>query len=107
MGISAGAIYLMAGMAATSAAVSAYSADQGRKASNTATDRARENATKAGQEQDRQVNKANAKAPDVNALLSAAQQQASGGPSSTMLTGPMGVNPAQLTLGKSTLLGGG
>lgn len=47
-----------------------------------------------------------AKAPDVNALLAAAQEAAKGGPSSTMLTGPSGIDPSALTLGKSTLLGG-
>jgi hypothetical protein len=95
-----------AALAAVSLIGSAYSADKQRKAANTANDQMRENATKTSQEQDRQVNKANAKAPDVNALLSAAQQQAAGGPGSTMLTGPAGVDPGQLTLGKSTLLGG-
>ena len=38
--------------------------------------------------------------------LSQAEQAAQAGPSSTMLTGPMGVDPTQLQLGKSTLLGG-
>lgn len=96
-----------AGIAIASLVGSAYSADQSRKATNTATDAAKVNANKAASEQDRQVNAANAKAPDVNALLAAAQQQAKGGPASTMLTGSTGVDPSQLTLGKSTLLGGG
>lgn len=38
--------------------------------------------------------------------LSQSEQAAQAGPSSTMLTGPMGVDPSQLQLGKSTLLGG-
>lgn len=38
--------------------------------------------------------------------LSQAEQAAQAGPSSTMLTGPMGIDPTQLQLGKSTLLGG-
>ena len=43
--------------------------------------------------------------PDVQGIMAAAQQT-QGGPSSTMLTGPMGVNPQDLNLGRSTLLGG-
>ncbi len=43
--------------------------------------------------------------PDVQGIMAAAQQ-AAGGPTSTMLTGPMGVNPQELSLGRSTLLGG-
>lgn len=52
------------------------------------------------------VNRANAKQPDAGAILSAAGQAAKGGPAGTMLTGPQGVNPSDLSLGKSTLLGG-
>jgi uncharacterized protein HemX len=52
------------------------------------------------------VNRANSKQPDAGAILSAAGQAAKGGPAGTMLTGPMGVNTADLNLGKSTLLGG-
>jgi len=43
--------------------------------------------------------------PNVQAIMASAQEAAAG-PSSTMLTGPMGVNPADLQLGKNTLLGG-
>ena len=52
------------------------------------------------------VNRANAKSPDASAILSQAGQAAKGGPAGTMLTGPSGVNQADLNLGKSTLLGG-
>ena len=51
-------------------------------------------------------NKANQKRPDVAGIMSAASQDARSGPSATMLTGPMGVNPADMKLGKNTLLGG-
>ena len=51
------------------------------------------------------MNRANAKHPDVNAILSAAQQAGKSGESGTMLTGPQGVAPGSLPLGKSTLLG--
>ena len=42
--------------------------------------------------------------PDVGGIMQQAGME--GGPSTTMLTGPMGVNPQQLQLGRSTLLGG-
>lgn len=43
--------------------------------------------------------------PDVQGIMAAAQQT-QGGPTSTMLTGPTGINPQELSLGRSTLLGG-
>ena len=42
--------------------------------------------------------------PDVGGIMQ--QAGAEGGPSTTMLTGPMGVNPQDLQLGRQTLLGG-
>jgi hypothetical protein len=42
--------------------------------------------------------------PDVAGIMQQAGME--GGPSTTMLTGPMGVNPQDLQLGRSTLLGG-
>lgn len=54
---------------------------------------------------DQLYNKQNAKAPDVAAMLSANTQAAKGGASSTMLTGPQGVDMSSLNLGKNTLLG--
>jgi uncharacterized protein HemX len=44
---------------------------------------------------------ANRKAPDIAALMASANTPGS----NTMLTGPGGVNPNSLSLGKSTLLG--
>lgn len=43
--------------------------------------------------------------PNVQAIMAGAQEAATG-PTSTMLTGPMGVSPQDLNLGRSTLLGG-
>lgn len=42
---------------------------------------------------------------NANAAISKYQQESKGGQSGTLLTGPTGVDPATLTLGKSTLLG--
>lgn len=45
------------------------------------------------------------KTPDVGSMLAGNQQAAKGGGSGTMLTGPGGVDPTTLNLGKNTLLG--
>lgn len=55
---------------------------------------------------DQANNKANAKSPDVAGLSSSNALNAKGGQSGTMLTGPQGVDPMSLLLGKKTLLGG-
>lgn len=47
---------------------------------------------------------ANQKTPDIVSILRRAAAGGAGA-SSTMLTGPSGVNPSALTLGKTTLLG--
>lgn len=56
---------------------------------------------------EQQMNAANKKRVNTNALLDGASQSARTGASGTMLTGPQGVDPSMLTLGKTTLLGGG
>ena len=43
--------------------------------------------------------------PDTAGILSAASQAGKAGASGTMLTGPLGVDPNALSLGKNTLLG--
>lgn len=58
------------------------------------------------QSADEANNRANQKRPNANAILAAAQQAAKGGVGGTLLTGPQGVNTGELSLGKSTLLGG-
>ena len=55
--------------------------------------------------QQQAMNRQNQKTPDVGAMLSANAQQAKGGQSGTMLTGPTGVDASSLSLGKNTLLG--
>lgn len=52
------------------------------------------------------MNAANRRQPDVPAIMERAGQQAGGGPSSTMLTGPGGVDMGANALGRNTLLGG-
>jgi hypothetical protein len=50
---------------------------------------------------------ADGKQPDVKAMrgANAAASGVNAGPASTFLTGPSGIDPSQLTLGKNTLLG--
>lgn len=56
--------------------------------------------------QEQEINRANAKSPDSSSVLARAQQDAQSGGGGTMLTGPTGVDPNSLALGKNTLLGG-
>lgn len=49
------------------------------------------------------INQANRQTPNVAGIMESAS--AAGGSSGTMLTGPTGVDPNALALGKSTLLG--
>lgn len=88
--------------AGTSAAVGVYSADQSRKAGNQAADAAQANAD----QQEQQFNKLNGKQPDTAALMDQNMQAGKNGPSGTLLTGPRGIDPSKLLLGKNTLLGG-
>ena len=63
-------------------------------------------ARKTAKSADEATNRANQKRPNANAILAAAQQAAKGGMGGTLLTGPQGANLGELSLGKSTLLGG-
>jgi Flp pilus assembly protein TadB len=49
---------------------------------------------------------ANRRQPNMPEIMAGATEGAGGGPTSTMLTGPTGVNPQDLALGRSSLLGG-
>lgn len=82
------------------------SMDAQRKAKNQAEDagrqaeqQAQQAAQQASQQADQQFNRANQRRPD------AMPGPAAGAGRSTMLTGPQGIDPGALPLGKSTLLG--
>jgi len=68
-----------------------------------ANQRAVETATKQEKSAEENVRAANRKQADVSSILAAAQD--AGGGDRTLLTGPMGVDPNQLALGRNTLLG--
>ena len=75
--------------------------DSSRRAKNQAEDagrQAEQQAQQASQQADQQFNRANQRRPD-------AMPGPAGAGSSTMLTGPQGIDPGALPLGKSTLLG--
>ena len=96
-------------IAAVTAATTLYQGQEQRKALDQqarATQDATAAAAKTASLQEQEINRANAKTADVNGLLSANEQSAKGGLSGTMLTGPTGIDPKQLLLGKTTLLGG-
>lgn len=91
-----------------SAGGAAYSADQQRKASNTAADVQRSSIAQAARQaqlQQEQFNKANSKTANADEFLAENVKQARKGVSGTILTGPGGVSGQSLG-GNSTLLGG-
>ena len=91
------------------AASVAVSYDNGQKAQSAQRDaqaQAQRNATVQAAQADQAMNRANGKKPNVQGLLSENAMAAKGGIGGTMLTGPTGVDPNALQLGKSTLLGG-
>ena len=55
---------------------------------------------------DMEYNKANRQTADVGSINDESVLAGKGGAAGTMLTGNMGIDPNQLNLGKSTLLGG-
>lgn len=107
------ALTVAAAAAVVGTGYSIYSGEQQRSAQADANRKAQEaanqqkaNADKTQKMQEESVNRANAKRPDIGALLSSNQQAGKGGASGTMLTGPQGVDPNSLALSKNTLLGG-
>lgn len=89
-----------------SAVAGAYNANQQKQQMKGANYRAEQAALKQEKQLEQQMNAANKKRPNTNALLANASQNARAGQSGTMLTGSQGIDPAALTLGKTTLLGG-
>lgn len=81
-------------------------AKKGLEAQQAANATAIEAATKQASAAEQATNRANAKVPDIASMLSENVLNAKGGQSGTMLTGPQGIDPNALLLGKKTLLGG-
>ncbi|MGU3629850.1 hypothetical protein [Comamonas sp. C24C] len=96
---------LLAAGALAGAATSIYQGEQSRKSQNQAADQAKQAAQKTALQAEEATNAANAKTPDTAALGASNREAAASGQGSTMLTGPAGIDPNSLTLGRNTLLG--
>ena len=103
---------ILAGAAIAGAGVSYVNGQQQKKSANRAADQAEDQARQQATAAEKQLslaeqdtNRANQKRANTGSLLDAASQAGKAGASGTMLTGPMGVDPKLLNLGKSTLLG--
>lgn len=91
---------------------SVYSGEKGRKAQKNAL-RSQEQAQKQAEARamsqqrssEQQLAMANRKRPDISAIMQASEEAGSMGAAGTMLTGPKGVNPDDLTMAKTSLLG--
>ena len=116
-GAAAGGSALATGLAAAGAATAAAgtgyaiaAGESGKKAQQQAMTQqrqAQEAQAAQARSQQRRSQQAMAAATREQPAVGEIMQQAGmeGGPSTTMLTGPMGVNPQQLQLGRATLLG--
>jgi uncharacterized protein HemX len=100
------------GLAAVGTGVSIYQGkksgdaqQQALKNQNTATQKAEADALSTERKNETATNAANMKTPDISSILTNAANASKVGVGSTMLTGPNGVAPGALSLGKSTLLG--
>lgn len=91
---------------AVGAGAAVYNANASRKAQDTAQDQAKAQAATTQAQATNATNRANAQGPDSASMLSSAMLAGQSGQGSTMLTGSQGIDPSQLSLGKSSLLGG-
>ena len=99
---------LIAATAVTAAATvgaSIYSGRKQEKQARAAADQAQRNADKQAKAAEEATNKAEQKSANAAARLDEAALAGKAGMSGTMLTGPQGIDPSQLMLGKNTLLG--
>jgi len=96
----AAAVSAVAGVA--SAVNQAKQAKKADKRAAQANETAKKNAADALQQQEREINRKNAKKPNVAAILSTNKQATQ---NQTLLSGPQGVDPGSLQLGTNTLLG--
>lgn len=76
-----------------------------RRAQEKAMKEARQAAKRQASLADQAMNRANQKTPNIAAILASNKRSAASGNSSTLLTGPSGVSPGTVPLGRNTLLG--
>lgn len=96
---------VMAVAAVAGAAISYQNGQEQKKSAEKAASQAQANAQKQEKAADEATNRTNTKRADTGAALDSATQAGKAGASGTMLTGPQGIDPAALNLGKNTLLG--
>lgn len=96
---------IIAAAAVAGAAASVYQGQQQAKAQRSAADQAAQASAQQAAQAEQQFNRQNQKRPNVAGMTATNQQAAMGGAGGTMLTGPTGVDPTALTLGRNTLLG--
>jgi len=95
----------MAGAYLAGAAIAYTNGREQKKSTERASQQAQANAQKQEKAADEATNRANTKRADTGAALDSATQAGKAGASGTMLTGPQGIDPTALNLGKNTLLG--
>lgn len=95
----------MVAASAIGAGASIYSAKKNAKAQKVATQQAEKQAAETKATNQRAINRANQKTPDLAAIFGMNRQATGGGVGSTMLTGPGGVPAGTVALGRNTLLG--
>lgn len=91
--------------AAATVGASIYSGRKQEKQARAASEQAQRNADNQAKAAEEATNKAEQKTANAAARLDEAALAGKSGVSGTMLTGPQGVDPSQLMLGKNTLLG--
>lgn len=96
---------VLAGAAVAGTAYSIYSGQKQASAQKKAQNQAMKQADAQARAADQAMNAANQKRPNTSEILDAANQAGRAGVSGTMLTGTKGVDPNQLALGRSALLG--
>jgi hypothetical protein len=101
------AVGWLAGAAIAGTAYTIYSGERMAGAQRDANQKAEAAARLAASQQEQAMNKANAKIPDIAAILQGNLTSGSAGSGSTLLTGPGGIDKNKLLLGKTDLLGGG
>ena len=101
MGLGAAVLWPMIVGGATAVYTSERQASEQRSAQR----QANQNAQRAANQAEQDRNRANQRTPNTSALLAAARDRGSTGAGSTFLTGPAGVDPDDLTLGRQSLLG--
>jgi Flp pilus assembly protein TadB len=99
------AVWVSAAAAVAGAAVSYQNGQDQKKAAERSAQQAQANALKQEKAADEANNRANQKRANTAGILDAAMQSGKAGASGTMLTGPQGIDPNLLNLGKTTLLG--